>query len=190
MVAAPGKIEVLGVVVKKGNKNISIKARKGVILSCGGFDYNESMKKNFLAAYPNYSVGHQGNTGDAIKLASKTGAESSACDRNIRNIVLQVPRCSCGLSFPAADVCNRPLVIFVSKYGDRFCNEAVGSYDLVCKALYNYDPVKRDFANIPCWSIFDEKARVKGPAGLPIPIGKPTYTGALITVRKSIKGGS
>ena len=67
-------------------------------------------------------------------------------------------------------------MIFVSKYGERFVNEASRSYDVPAKAMYNYDPVKLDFANLVCWCIFDEKARVKGPAGLPVPIGKPVYT--------------
>ena len=97
---APGKIEVLGVVVEKGKKNVSIKARKGVILTCGGFDYNESMKQNFLAAYPNYSVGHPGNTGDAIKLASKTGADFWHMTGTSATMCLSSPNPG-GLPFPA-----------------------------------------------------------------------------------------
>jgi succinate dehydrogenase/fumarate reductase flavoprotein subunit len=173
---APGKIDVLGVVVAKGQKSASIRAKKGVILTCGGFDYDESMKKNFLAAYPNYSVGHPGNTGDAIKLVSKTGADLWHMTGTSATMCYKFPEVPVAypsmLQLAAAGLS----VIFVSKYGERFVNEASGSYDLVAKALYNWDVVKRDFANIPCWCVFDEKARLKGPAGVPIPFGKPIYT--------------
>lgn len=172
---APGKIEVLGIVAK-GQKTVSIRAKKGVVLTCGGFDYDESMKKNFLAAYPNYSVGHPGNTGDAIRLVSKTGADLWHMTGTSATMCYKFPEVPVAypsmLQLAAAGLS----VIFVSKYGERFVNEASGSYDLVAKAMYNWDPVKRDFANLPCWCIFDEKARVKGPAGLPVPIGKPVYT--------------
>jgi len=173
---APDKIEVLGVVVQKGKKKVSIKAKKGVILTCGGFDYDESMKQNFLSAYPNYSVGNPGNTGDAIKLASKTGAalwHMTGTSATICHKFLEVP-----VAYPSLLKFSAALfgsLIIVSKYGERFVDETTGSYDLPVKAMYNYDPVKLDFANLPCWFIFDEKARVKAPAGLPIPMGKPIY---------------
>ncbi len=173
---APGKIEVTGVVVQKGGKSVSIKAKKGVILTCGGFDYNESMKQNFLAAYPNYSVGNPGNTGDAIKLSSKTGAalwHMTGTSATICHKFPEVPVAYPSMLKLAAGLFGS--LIFVSKYGERFFDEAQGSYDVPAKAMYNYDPVKFDFANLPCWGIFDEKARTKAPAGTPVPMGKPIY---------------
>lgn len=174
---APDKIEVIGVVARQGNKKFAIKARKGVILTCGGFDYDETMKKNFLPAYPFYSVGNPGNTGDAIKLASKTGAAlwhltgtSATICHKLPNVPVAYPSL---LKFSAALFGS---LIIVSKYGERFVDETAGSYDLPVKAMFNYDTAKLDFANLPCWFIFDEKARVKAPAGLGVPMGKPIYT--------------
>jgi len=173
---APEAIKVVGVLIQKGGKKVAIKAKKGVILTCGGFDYDETMKKNFLAAYPNYSVGNPGNTGDAIKLAAKAGAalwHLTATSATICHKFPEVPVAYPSfLKFSAAFFGS---LIIVNKSGLRFVDETSGSYDLPAKAMYNYDPVKLDFNNLPCWFIFDEKARVKAPAGLGVPMGKPIY---------------
>jgi len=167
-------VEVLGVVSKGPDGQTAVKAAKGVVLTCGGFDYDETMMKNFLMPYPKYSVGHLGNTGDAVKLAAKTGA--ALWHMNVAPGVLCYKFPEVPVAYPSwlqFRAMNLSL-IFVNKLGKRFTNEE-GTYDVVAKALDNYDTVAMDFVNIPCWSIFDEKARVQGPAGLPIPMGKPVY---------------
>jgi hypothetical protein len=65
-------------------------------------------------------------------------------------------------------------VIIVNRYGSRFTNEEL-PYDAFQKALDHFDPIKREFTNIPCWCVFDEKVRLQGPAGVPVPAGNPTY---------------
>jgi len=169
-----GVTEVLGIVAEMQGEKIAIKARKAVILTCGGFDYNETMKKNFLKAYPKYSIGHPGNTGDAIKLAAMAGADLWHMTDISGNVCHKFPEVPVAyVSLLQLRAANRA-VIFVNKQGARFTNEEL-PYDAFEKALDRFDPVKRDFSNIPCWCIFDEKARLQGPAGLPTPIGKPTY---------------
>ncbi len=173
---APDEIKGIGIVVQQGHKKRAIKAKKGVILTCGGFDYDESMKKNFLSAYPNYSVGNPGNTGDAIKLAAKAGAALWHLTGTSATICHKFPEVP--VAYPSLLKLSAALfgsLIIVNKYGVRFVDETSGSYDLPVKAMYNYDPVKLDFANLPCWFVFDEKARVKAPAGVGVPMGKPIY---------------
>ncbi len=65
--------EVLGVASQNNGKEIKIKARKGVILACGGFENDEAMKLQYFEAQPVYPV-YLGNTGDGIKMAQKAGA--------------------------------------------------------------------------------------------------------------------
>ncbi len=169
-----GVTEVLGIVAEKQGKKIAIKTKKAVILTCGGFDYNETMKKNFLKAYPKYSVGHPGNTGDAVKLAAKTGADLWHMGAISGNLCHKFPEVPVAYSSLLQILAANRAVIFVSKFGTRFTNEEL-PYDAVEKSLDHFDSVKRDFPNIPCWSIFDEKTRLQGPAGIPVPIGNPTY---------------
>jgi len=44
--------EILGVRAQRGNKPIYVKARKGVVLTCGGFENNQEMIRNYLPGIP------------------------------------------------------------------------------------------------------------------------------------------
>src|SRR3546814_6950534 len=58
-----------------GDEAITFRARKGVVLSCGGFEQNEEMILNHLKAYPIYFYGATSNTGDGIRMAQAVGAD-------------------------------------------------------------------------------------------------------------------
>ncbi len=66
--------EKLGVLAENQGKTIAIKAKKAVVLCCGGFEYNERLKLEFLRAAPVHFYGWKWNTGDAIPMAEKVGA--------------------------------------------------------------------------------------------------------------------
>lgn len=71
---------VVGVVAKKGGKDIRIQAKKGVILASGGYEYSAEMRKAFL---PGPSVGGFAfygtpyNEGEGIRIGIKAGAALS-----------------------------------------------------------------------------------------------------------------
>ena len=44
--------EIIGIYANSNGKQIAIKARKGVVLCTGGFEFNEEMKANYLRPYP------------------------------------------------------------------------------------------------------------------------------------------
>lgn len=52
----------------------TIRARKGVILTCGGFEANEDMKRQNFQAMPVLTGSFLGNTGDGIAMAQHAGA--------------------------------------------------------------------------------------------------------------------
>lgn len=58
--------EVIGVLASQDGTPLAIKARRGVALTCGGFEYNDEYKQNFLKGYPIRACGAQGNTGDGM----------------------------------------------------------------------------------------------------------------------------
>ncbi|MEJ2739339.1 MAG: FAD-binding protein [Dehalococcoidia bacterium] len=66
--------QVRGVTGKCGDKPFAIKARKAVVLTCGGFEFNEWMKENYLRVSPAYFIGNPANTGEAINMAIEAGA--------------------------------------------------------------------------------------------------------------------
>lgn len=50
-----------------------IEAAGGVILACGGMEYDAELRDTYLTL-PLVPVGHPGNTGDALRLAGQAGA--------------------------------------------------------------------------------------------------------------------
>ena len=68
--------EILGVRAGHGNESIDIKARKGVVLTCGGFENNQEMIRNYLPGIPYcYTSGSPYNEGDGITMAMSVGAD-------------------------------------------------------------------------------------------------------------------
>ncbi len=68
--------EILGVCARRGEKSIAVKARRGVVLTCGGFENNQEMIRNYLPGVPYcYTSGSPYNEGDGITMAQSVGAD-------------------------------------------------------------------------------------------------------------------
>jgi succinate dehydrogenase/fumarate reductase flavoprotein subunit len=68
--------EILGVRAQRGDQSINVKARKGVVLTCGGFENNQEMIRNYLPGVPYcYTSGSPYNEGDGITMAMSVGAD-------------------------------------------------------------------------------------------------------------------
>ncbi|BCB84538.1 3-oxosteroid 1-dehydrogenase [Phytohabitans suffuscus] len=67
--------DVIGVRVDVGGRELNLRAGKGVVMTCGGFEFNPWMKQNFLRVAPTHFYGNPENTGDGILMAQEVGAE-------------------------------------------------------------------------------------------------------------------
>ncbi len=68
--------EILGVRAHQGSQTITVKARKAVVLTCGGFENNQEMIRNYLPGLPYcYTSGSPYNEGDGITMAMSVGAD-------------------------------------------------------------------------------------------------------------------
>jgi succinate dehydrogenase/fumarate reductase flavoprotein subunit len=68
--------EILGVRARQGNQTITVKARKAVVLTCGGFENNQQMIRDYLPGVPYcYTSGTPYNEGDGITMAMSVGAD-------------------------------------------------------------------------------------------------------------------
>lgn len=154
--------EVIGVRAVRAGKEISIKAKKGVLLACGGFEFNFEMQKQFLPGWPTYGRGTPGNTGDGIKMAQKAGAALWHMNNSLAGVgCLMVPEFEpvmIPVNFPAN------AYILVDKTGRRFMNELrENRHGFGHKEhLLHFDGVLGAFTRIPCFGIFDESARTRG----------------------------
>ena len=68
--------QILGVQARQGDRSIAVKARKAVILTCGGFENNQQMIRDYLPGVPYcYTSGSPYNEGDGISMAMSVGAD-------------------------------------------------------------------------------------------------------------------
>ena len=68
--------EIFGVRAQRRNKPIAVKARRAVVLTCGGFENNQEMIRNYLPGVPYcYTSGTPYNEGDGITMAMSVGAD-------------------------------------------------------------------------------------------------------------------
>ena len=172
LVLSPAR-EVLGVRATAEGKQISIKAARGVVLACGGFEFDFEMQKQFLPGWPTYGRGTPGNTGDGIRMAQKAGAALWHMNNSLAGIgciiVPEYDPVMIPVSLP------RNAYILVDKTGKRFMNEmrenrhGFGHKEYL---LY-FDGVLGEFTRIPCFGIFDESARTRGSVagGMPFQFG-------------------
>ena len=76
LIQHPVTQEIIGVVADCEGKFVRYKARKAVVLTCGGFENNQEMIRNFLPGVPYcYTSGSPYNTGDGVRMAMEVGAD-------------------------------------------------------------------------------------------------------------------
>ena len=156
--------EILGVYTERKGRRIAVKARKGVVLTTGGMEFNEKMKNEFLQCYPMKFYGWQYNTGDGVRMAQKVGADlwhmDTVCGGNCS--WFDDPEYDFGI---ATDVKSNNF-IWVDRIGRRYCDETVqfnphGGWRL--HAGYDFGEV--GFSRIPSHIVFDETAQSAGSLG-------------------------
>ena len=153
---------VTGVTVMQGGKSIDVKARKGVIIATGGFEWNSELVRTFLRGPMTAPAGSPENTGDGLQMAMEVGAKLG----NMRNAwwvpVVRIPGEEL-FGHPSVRLIllerTRPHSIMVNKYGKRFTNEA-GNYNAMGGAFHAFDPHKFEYPNEPCWLIFDHRHKL------------------------------
>ncbi|GAB3457675.1 3-oxosteroid 1-dehydrogenase [Actinophytocola sediminis] len=141
---------VVGVRTAKG----PITARRGVLLTTGGFEHNERLRKEHQRAPigTEWTVGAAGNTGDGIDAGMRLGAAVAVMDDAWWGPSVMLPR---GPYFCLAER-TLPGCVLVNQAGARFVNEAAPYVDAV-HAMY--DNHSDEVSHIPAWLIADQRYR-------------------------------
>jgi 3-oxosteroid 1-dehydrogenase len=156
---------VIGVTATHRGHPISVRARKGVLLSAGGFAHNREMRAKYAPdrrQQPRWSIANPGDTGDAMQTAIDLGAKTDLMDEAWW---LPTPRGGKFGQSTLVDARFRPGAVFVDAEGHRFVNEA-NSYMEIGRAMYERD---KTAAAVPCWLVFDEGYRRRYSHGLSRP---------------------
>jgi len=159
---------VTGVEVSNFGRKYTVKARHGVVLAAGGFEWNQTLRDRFfpVPGLTRYSSSPEdANRGEALIAGEKIGAatEHTAEPWFIPTMTLPMKGASNfhEIHQAAFDV-GRPWSVVLNRNGDRFVDEACG-YDQFGQAMVR-DQMATG-ANCPCWLIFDAKFRKKFSAG-------------------------
>ncbi len=163
----PATKEVFGVRVQQGDAEICVKAAKGVIMACGGFENNYEMIKDFvLPTYEQFHIGSPYNTGDGIVMLNEIGAK-------LRHMAATEYGSTCHLelsrkyhqAIPTHNGGDNAHMIYVGKHGKRFIAENSRwpahdkRYPYPC---FNQELPSLEVVNYPWWMVFDETRRTKG----------------------------
>ncbi len=158
---------VTGAKVLKDGKELRIGARKGVLLSTGGFERNPAMRAENLKGSPEAvrSGSQINNTGDSIIAGQAIGAAIANMDSAWWGPVWSIP----GEDRGRLATIERalPHSIIVDQNGHRFLNEAA-SYHIVGGQIREHN--LKTGAAYPTYFIFDANYRWKYPTGPLLPM--------------------
>ena len=154
---------VTGVVAERDAKKVLVKAKRAVILTCGGFEYNEAMKEAFLFCKPFFAFGSPGHTGDGIIMAQKVGAALWHMTAATGYVGFKAPERQSAFAMRY----HSERFIHVNRQGKRFSDETGvelhHGWTAFSQVDASIDSNRPGFPNIPIFGIFDEVARRKGP---------------------------
>ncbi|KAI9735352.1 MAG: hypothetical protein M1818_006547 [Claussenomyces sp. TS43310] len=188
LVVLNGRVE--GVVARDASGTRRIRARSGIMLATGGYDWRKSFVNGFDALTSTGSMALPSVTGDHIVLASKLGAipiSARAPTQSPIFVGYHVPsetiygkKGSSRLLVP-----GQPHSFIVNKKGKRFANDSF--YPDVATKCGRFDGQEDGTVNWPAWIIFDQnmldrKGMLPALPGTPLPEGMATQADTLAEV--------
>ncbi|MES2303444.1 MAG: FAD-binding protein [Pseudomonadota bacterium] len=155
---------VIGVIAEDANgKDFRVRARRGVVIATGGFEWNENLVKTFVRGPLTGPVSVPENEGDGLLMAIEAGAQLG----NMQNafwmqstLEMKPARGAKPNYLLGSDERARPGAILVNSKGKRFVNEAA-NYNALGKSLHAFDAGTHTYANLPYWLIIDQRNRNK-----------------------------
>jgi succinate dehydrogenase/fumarate reductase flavoprotein subunit len=173
--------EIRGITAEHGGNLYRIRARRAVVLACGGFEANEDMQRQFWQEKPVLNAAYTGNTGDGIMMAQDVGARLWHMwhYHGVYGFKHPDPGYPFGIrpkrlpdwipgEAARADV-KVPWII-VDRRGRRFMNEYPPyTQDTSWRPMATYDPESMSYLRIPAYMIMDEPGRGA------YPIVSPTF---------------
>ena len=156
--------EILGVRAERDGTSIYIKARRGVVLTCGGFENNPEMIRDYLPGVSRcYPSGTPYNEGDGISMALAVGADLWHMNNYAGpSMGLKVPEFPATMSIQALHFAKEYPggMIIVGPDGRRF-------YDEKCKHRHGKVPINGVWSPMqvpsPMFMLFDQDMMSAAP---------------------------
>jgi succinate dehydrogenase/fumarate reductase flavoprotein subunit len=161
--------EVVGVEAETAAGPVLVGARAGVLLACGGYEFDPELRRNHLKADPIYFYGNPGNSGDGVRMAQAVGADLWHMNQMIGRGVgrfLDADGVEQIFQFRLAP----PGYVITDKHGERFASEQpqADSKHAYYYHLIAYDPDAREYPRIPSYWFFDRRRIEAGMLTSPV----------------------
>ena len=154
---------VIGLSATQKGQSTALGARHGVVLACGGYEFDEDLKRDHLRTYPVHFYGNPNNTGDGVRMAAGAGASMWHMNQMIGRAIGHFDLDGQPLNFIIG--IDPPGYVICDRAGNRFANEhnqALLRHDFYYDLLA-YDPATNTHPRVPCYWFFDESRRQAGP---------------------------
>ena len=151
---------VAGVEIQTPAGKKQVRAKRGVVLAAGGFEWNPAMKRSYLSVHSENSAGATTNTGDGIVMGMTAGGATTLMDEAWWFTLILKPGQRRGWLVTSER--TLPGSIMVNSEGRRFANEAMNYLDLT-RAMLTYDLERYDLRNVPAYLVFDSDYLSKYP---------------------------
>ena len=154
LIADDGRI--VGVRIDVDGMDVRVRARRGVVLATGGFEWDAKLVEAYLRGPMRGAVSPPNNTGDGLRMAMAHGADLANMGEAWWVPIVQLPGDTYQGHPRSRSVRlerTRPRSIIVNRAGKRFLNEA-GEYNSMAGPFQYLDP-RLGYANDPAWIVFD-----------------------------------
>ncbi len=170
---------IIGIEGLRDGEPFSLKARSGVIITTGGFEWDEDKRQTFLRGPMDAPASPPTARGEGLSLAMEAGAKLGNMTQGWWAPTLVIPDNPWpqdqfnGEQRAAPVLIERtvPHSLMVNRMGKRFCNEAA-NYSALAGAFHQFDPQSYDYPNLPAWLVFDANYVEHYPIGPRLP-GQP-----------------
>jgi hypothetical protein len=149
---------VIGLAAKQDGRELHIRAKKGVILASGGFEWNPKLVQQFLGGIVTHPNSPPGNEGDGLKMAMSVGADLGNMNEAwwCPSVVIPGEEYD-GRQLNRGDFAIRsmPHSVIVNRRGARFVNEAQNYNDLM-KPFFTFESNAYERPNLPAFLVLDQ----------------------------------
>lgn len=149
---------VRGVYIEEGGETKLLRARRGVILASGGFEWDKQLRAQFLPIELNHPLSPPHNTGDALRMAQSVAAELRTMNEAWWTPAVAIPGEKVDGIAPLYrgefSIRCLPHAIIVNSRGRRFTNEA-RNYNDMTKPFFDQDSSLHQPRNLPAFLIAD-----------------------------------
>jgi succinate dehydrogenase/fumarate reductase flavoprotein subunit len=142
---------VSGATVTSATADVAVTASRGVVLACGGFEADEYFKDAFLPVGQLHRVGHDGNTGDAIRMALAVGGALWHMSEFFGWFAFKAAEYDAAFAIDF----HGPGFVLVNAAGQRFGDETGYEVHERLRALVNVKPALGYYPALPAYGICD-----------------------------------